>query len=133
MLTAPSADFSEVGDRLKTTVFALLTPSPIRLLAACLPTRTLSETGQGNPPAAFSLYAMAQVPRAAENVKCSPEDFAEVVQTVAGFDKQFDSSPVSAILEEFAARLKTIGAKPIEVGKCSAPSSAKRTRRVWPC
>jgi hypothetical protein len=119
-LPGPTSDFPEVGDKLRTTFFELFAPSTSRLLSAYVSAQVLSELSQGKAPADLDLgtYGMVEVPRQAEYANCTPEDFEKVLESAG---PSFGASDVKRIdelaLDELSARLKSVGAKPIEVGR----------------
>jgi hypothetical protein len=112
-LPGPAANFDEVGDRLRTTLFELLAPSTNRLVSAYAPTKTLEELNGGKAAGGLDLYAMVEVPRQAEYADCSPELFQTVLK---GVEPAFGKLEVVNVETELNLRLKSRGTKPIEVG-----------------
>jgi hypothetical protein len=115
---SPASDFSEVGDKLRTTVFELLVPSANRLLSAYLPQEKLDELNRGTSQGGFDSYAMVEVIRQAEYVDISPEFFAQIT-------KDFDPSQVGKAAagsvqdfeSEMNSRLKALGTKTVDFGQ----------------
>lgn len=65
-LPGPASDFAEVGDKLRTTFFALLAPSSNRLLTAYVPAQAL-ERLNANASGGLDFYALVEVSRRAEH------------------------------------------------------------------
>lgn len=114
VLPAPADDFGEVGDRLRTTFFEVLTPTTNRLLTAYLPANTLEKLTLGQAPPNLDAYALVQVPRGAEYADCTPEAFSQVVK---GVDSSIGTVSVGELQSELNARLKSLGSKPVEIGR----------------
>jgi len=111
-LPAPAGDFAEVGDRLRTTFFELLAPSTNRVLTAYAPAGVVP-----SPAKPFDVYAMVQVSRQTEYVDCPPEGFAELKKGVDEAMANGAADKLEAFGEELNLRLKSLGAKPLTIGK----------------
>lgn len=109
--------FPEVGDRLRTTVFEVLTPASNRLLTAYVPAETLAEFSSGKFGDGMRHYAMLEVPRQGEYVDCTPEAFTQVQESMEAAMGKFDSKTLGDATEELNIRLKSLGSKPLEVGR----------------
>jgi|SRR6185437_15660280 len=115
-LPGPEGDFIEVGDRLSTTVFDLLTPSSNRLLTAYLSRQMQQNMLNGTRPAGgLGLYAMVEIPRGAEYTDVRPQDFQDLVKTVTTSLGTSVDQAVSNTTDEINARVKELGGKPIAV------------------
>ncbi|MGJ5820779.1 hypothetical protein [Paludibaculum fermentans] len=110
-------NFPEVGDRLRTTLFEVLTPSTNRLLSAYVPQATLTELTTGKVGDGLRHYAMLQVPRQAEYVECTPETFTQVLQGVESSMGNLDAKIVGDLGDEMNMRLKSLGSKSIEINR----------------
>jgi hypothetical protein len=121
-LPGPPGDFLEVGDRLRTTVFELLAPSTNRLLSAYVPSSRLVELKAGNASHGLGPYAMVEVPREAEYLDCGPREFEQALQSVGPYLGKADlKASAEPALEEFKIRLRSLGAKPLELGRFEMP------------
>ncbi len=109
--------FPEVGDRLRTTVFEVLTPTSNRLLTAYVPAETLAELSSGKIGDGLRHYAMLEVPRQGEYVDCTPEAFAQVQEGMEAAMGKLDSKTLGDAADELNLRLKSLGSKPLEAGR----------------
>src|SRR5947209_13778977 len=117
-LTLPGpAAFAEVGDKLRTTIFELMAPASNRLLTAYVPAKNLDELNQGQRKSGLDFYALVEVPRQAEYMDCTPEAFSEVSEGMASSMGSFSKENVAQIEQDTNIRLKSLGAKPLEVGR----------------
>lgn len=117
ILPGPTDDFVEAGDRFRTTVFDLLTPSTNRLISAYAPEPVLRQLQEGKLTGGLPQYAMIQVLRRAEYMDCTPEAFAEVLKGLQPALANLDSKIVGNVGEEMNLRLKMLEAKPVEIGR----------------
>jgi hypothetical protein len=118
-LPAPSREFEEVGDRLRSMAFEAMTPSANRLLAAYLQSATLKKLADGSTKD-LGIYGMLQVPRRYEYADCGPNDFAEVRKSTAGEMGGVADQKIGDIEAEMNVRLKSLGADPVSTGKPQA-------------
>lgn len=117
-VTAPApADYSEVGDRLRTTLFEVMTPATNRLLAAYLPVKALAALEAGNTTGGLPFYAMLQVPRGAEYADCTPEAFDQAVRSIEGAIGAIDTAKTGELSSEMNLRLKSLGVGPVAVDR----------------
>jgi len=116
-IPSPASDFAEVGDKLRTTLFELLLPSTNRLLSAYLPAQKLAELNAGKLLGWMDLYAMLEVPRQAEYADCTEQAFAKVLQSIDPSLANLDAKTVAQMEEEMNIHLKSIGTKPVEMGR----------------
>jgi hypothetical protein len=115
-LPAPEQKFVEVGDKLRTTLFYLLVPSTNRLLAVYVLPEALANLNAGKSAGGLDSYAMAEVPRRAEYLDCTPQAFGQVIKGMEPMLGKADAVNVHQVEQELNDRLKAAGAKPIEVG-----------------
>jgi hypothetical protein len=115
-LPGPANDYVEVGDKLRTTFFELLAPSANRLLSAYVPAQTLAELNSGKALAGVDVYAMAEVPRQAEYVDCTPQVFDKVLKDNESALGKFDAKTLGELEQELNTHLKSLDAKPLEIG-----------------
>lgn len=115
-LPGPNPDFVESGDKLRTTLFELLVPSTNRLLSAYLPPQAISDLSAGKSAGAMDVYAMAQVPRRAEYVDCTPEAFVQILKSLEPSFGKLLGEKVGQMEEEMNARLKSLDIGRIEFG-----------------
>ncbi len=111
-LPVPASDFVEVGDKLRTTFFELLAPSGNRLLSAYAPEKTLTSRNAGKP-LELDIYSMVEVPRRAEYTDVTPQAFEQVLK---GMEPSMGKFEAGGLQQEMNIRLKSLGAKPIEIG-----------------
>lgn len=115
-LPTPADDFVEVGDKVRTTLFDLLTPSANRLLTAYVPTPTLDKLNAGTTAGHLDVYAMVEVSRRAEYADLSAQAFQKVTADMGPALGKIDAQKIGDVTEEINTRLKSLGTKPIEVG-----------------
>jgi hypothetical protein len=115
VLPAPPGDFVEVGDRLRSTFFELLVPSPNRLLTAYTPPSKIDLIGKVKDPG-LDWYGMVEVPRLAEYTDFTPDTFEEVVQAMDTSLGKVAAEQTGNAMDEINLRLKELGGKPIEIG-----------------
>jgi hypothetical protein len=77
-LPGPTSDMVEVGDKLRTTFFELLTPANNRLLAAYLPTQRLADINAAKAERGADYYALVEVSRQAEYAEITPDIFEDI-------------------------------------------------------
>jgi hypothetical protein len=116
VLPAPASDASEVGDRVRTTLFELMVPSSNRLLSAYLPAQTLADLNAGKTMPGFDSYAMVEVIRGAEYNDSTSESFRQALQSVSEAFGHLDAQR-SDWESELNVHLKSLGGRPIELGK----------------
>lgn len=117
LLPSPDGDFTEVGDRLRTTVFDLLTPSTNRLLTAYLSHQIKENLLSGNTKGGLGTYAMVEIPRGAEYTDVGQKDFEDALKTVANSMGVAVDKAFSTTTDEINARMKELGGKPISVDR----------------
>ena len=116
-LPAPAGDFAESGDKLRTTFFEPLVPSTNRLLDAYLPAQTLAAVNAGKAPGTLDMYAMVEVARRTEYAECTPQAFEQVVKGAEPSMGTFVQNQAGDLADELNIRLKSLGAKPLEIGR----------------
>ena len=107
----------EVGDRLRTTIFELMAPSFNRLLAAYAPAKTIIDLNERKTTGGLDLYALVEVMRQAEYADCTQQAFEEMLKGAEASMGAFVTENVGQLEEEMNIRLKSLGTKPIEVGR----------------
>jgi hypothetical protein len=116
VLPGPSRDFEEVGDRLRTTFFELLTHPSDRLVAAYLSSQTLADLTAGKNTGSLGLYGMVQAPRLQEYADCTPADFQEVL---AGLKQVMGQTDNATLVEQMQGamsnQLNTMGFKSVSL------------------
>jgi hypothetical protein len=112
----PAGDFVEAGDKLRAAFFELLVPSNNRLLSAYLQRKALTQTSEGNRTV-LDVYAMVEVPRRAEYADCTPQAFEKVLKSTEAYMGKWSAKNTGELEQELNNHLKTLGAKPIEVGR----------------
>ncbi len=115
-LPGPANDFAEAGDKLRTTFFELLVPSNNRLLSAYLPVNVLANLSAA-VPRGLDIYAMVEVPRRAEYSELTSKAFDEVLQGMQNAMGKLDAGKVEDLQQEMNLRLKSLGTKPIDIGR----------------
>lgn len=113
-LPGPAGDFGVAGDKIRTTFFELLAPSNNRLLAAYLPEKALADLNAGKS-VELDIYSMVEVPRRAEYTDVTPQQFDEVLKAMAPSMGNIESVQ-GDLQQEMTIRLKSLTAKPIEIG-----------------
>jgi hypothetical protein len=116
VLPGLSADFMEVGDKLRTTLFELLTPASNRLLSAYVPSRSLTALNSGKGLGGLDIYAMVEVPRQSEYTDVTPQLFAEVMKGMESSMGNLDAKTLENVEQELSVRLKSMGAASVEIG-----------------
>jgi hypothetical protein len=117
ILPGPSADFMEVGDKLRTTLFELLAPASNRLLSAYAPSRSITALNNGKGLGALDIYAMVEVARQSEYTNVTPQDFAEAMKGMESSMGKLDAKTLENVEQELSVRLKSVGAASVEVGR----------------
>jgi hypothetical protein len=112
-LPGPEGDFIEAGDRLRTGLFELLTPSTNRLLTAYVPAKVQQELLSGKASGGLGVYAMVQVSRQAEYADVTPQDFEQGVNTIASSMGSIAETVKDNVTDEINVRLKQFGGKSI--------------------
>jgi hypothetical protein len=116
-MPGPAPDFTEVGDKLRTTFFELLAPSTNRLLSAYVPAQTLGELNQGKALGGLEMYSMVEVPRKAEYSDLTPQAFDQLAKAMNPGLAQLDTKKAGEFQDEIDVRLKALGGKPIKLGE----------------
>ncbi len=115
VLPAPPGDFVEVGDKLRSMFFELLTPSPNRLLTAYAPPSKIDMIGKIKDPG-LDGYGMIEVLRQAEYTDITPDAFEQVVKAMDTSLGKVAAEQAGVTADEINLRLKQLGRKPIEAG-----------------
>ena len=114
ILPGPSDDYEEVGDRLRTTFFELLTHPSDRLVSAYLSSQTLVDLTAGKTANGLGIYGMVQTPRLQEYDDCSPENFQQVLAGLKQSLGQIDSGMLKGQMQgAMSDQLSTAGLKSV--------------------
>ena len=116
VLPGPSGDFVEVGDKLRTTLFELLVPASNRLLSGYVSSKSLATLNSAKTQGALDIYAMVEVPRQSEYSDVTPQLFAQVIKSMESSMGKLDAKTFDNVEQELSARLKSLGAGPVDVG-----------------
>jgi hypothetical protein len=117
LLPNPDGDFTEVGDRLRTTVFELLAPSTNRLLTAYVSSKTQQNLLSGNATGGLGTYGMVEVPRRAEYADLTSQAFDELANNVAASLGVVTAKVTIDAEDEINVRLKALGGKPLGIDR----------------
>ncbi len=113
-LTFPAPEnFEDVGEKFRTMLFELLVPSANRLVAAFAPGTEIAKLNAGRASGGLDTYAMVEAPRQAEYADCTPEAFQQMLK---GLGAPVVELVREQAMEEFSARLKSLGEKSPDVG-----------------
>jgi hypothetical protein len=115
VLPAPPGDLVEVGDKLRSMFFELLTPSSNRLLTAYAPPSKIEIIGKTKDPG-LDWYGMVEVLRQAEYNDITPDAFEQVVKAMDSSLGKVAAEKTGDAMEEINVRLKQLGGNPIEAG-----------------
>jgi len=126
-LPAPSSDFRESGDKLRTTVFELIVPSVNRLVSAWAPPQELAKLREGKASGGLDAYAMVEVLRQLEYDDCTPEAFQQLLKSAGASTGELVGKAMEDMgkgaTEEMNARLKSLGQRSIEMNHPENPGA----------
>lgn len=116
VLPGPSNDFEEVGDRLRTTFFEMLTHPSDRLVAAYITSQTLADLTAGKATNGLGVSGMVETPRSQEYADCTPESFREVAAGIKQSLGETDSDRLAGQIQgAMGDRLNSVGLKSVEL------------------